>query len=65
MKLKFLLRRLPDKYGPHKFYYNSGTPIIYTKLYSKDMHDLETLYFSIFPRGEIKKNSVVYELKKL
>jgi len=68
MKLKFLIRMLPDRFGKHAFYYNQGTPIVYTRLKSTDIHDLETIYFSVLSKDEIFDKAgtrVKYILKKV
>lgn len=72
MKLKFLIRHLPENTTRNRWIYGEGIPFIATsnKIKShRTRHDLETLYFGgKQSREELSKKAprlIIYEYKKL
>lgn len=62
MKLKFLIRLLPD--NNRNWIYNEGTPVIIIK--EDNRHNPDTLYFTRWTIEECKEDGlVIYQPKKL
>lgn len=67
MKLKFLLRCLPDK-RLRNFTYPGGVPVVKLNCHpTKGIHRADTLYFTCASQQEVvhHANLYIYRLKKL
>ena len=66
MKLKFLLRRLPERTGQRSFNYAHGQAIILKPGILLDHHTPDSIYFTETDRVELNlKRWSIYILKKL